>query len=321
VDFNEAIRWLASRGVALLVGAVILLVVYRVARPAIHRVVPTILRAQAAHLPAGSESSDEVNKRAVTIEDLLAKLLRMGVLAGLVALVLAVFDLWSLLAGIALIFAAVMVASKEVVLDYVMGFLILVEGPYFKGDWISVGGQPGGVEGEVQEIGLRRTVLRDNLGAVHSVSNGLIRESANLTRVFSVAVVEFSVLRAQDLEHAIEIAARVAHEMHEDPAWSDRLPADSPTDIWVTGLTVDGASIRLQQRIPPGARLPVGSELRRRLTAALVAASIGTARWDTPLPILSEAPAPGTGGRDRPSPDGTRTRASTPEGVDGGPAR
>ena len=57
--------------------------------------------------------------------------------------VLAVFDLWAILAAIVVIVVAVVFATQDVVLDYVMGFLILVEGPYFKGDYVSVGGQPG----------------------------------------------------------------------------------------------------------------------------------------------------------------------------------
>ncbi len=56
-----------------------------------------------------------------------------------------------------------------------MGFLVLVEGPFFKGDWIKVG--TSGVEGTVEEIGLRRTLLRDGLGSMNAVSNGLIRMS------------------------------------------------------------------------------------------------------------------------------------------------
>ena len=102
------------------------------------------------------------------------------------------FELWTVLAGIAVIVVALLFATQDVVLDYVMGFLILVEGPFFKGDWVRVGGT-GGVEGVVEEIGLRRTVLRDGTGSVHAVSNGLIRQSSNVTRVFSVATVDMQV--------------------------------------------------------------------------------------------------------------------------------
>ena len=287
MELNEIIRWGVSVGLTLLVGVAVLLLIYRVGTSGIHRLVPQLLRAQAAHLPSGSSSAVEVDKRVVTIEDLLTRLLRVTVLALLVALVLAVFDLWSILAAIVIVIVALLFATQDVVLDYVMGFLILVEGPYFKGDWITVGA-PGGVEGTVEEIGLRRTLLRDRMGSVHAVSNGLIRLSSNVTRVFSVATVEVQVLHARELDRAIEAATRVTREMAEDPAWSDRILSDAPADVWVTGLSVEGASLRLQRRVPTGSALPVASELRRRLANALVAASIGTGRWDTPLPISTD---------------------------------
>ena len=124
---------------------------------------------------------------------------------------------------------AIVFATKDVVLDYVMGFLILVEGPYFKGDYVVVGGHPG-IEGVVEEIGLRRTLLRDAMGSSHAVSNGFIRLSSNLTRLFSVAVVDLHVLRADELDRALATAARVADEMRADAAWADRFLADAPTD-------------------------------------------------------------------------------------------
>ncbi len=288
MDLNEIIRWAVSAGLQLLVGVVFLLLAYRIGASGIHRFVPQLLRAQAAHLPSGSSSTDEVDKRVLTIEDLLTRLLRVTVLALIAALALAVFGLWPILAGIVVVIAALLFATQDVVLDYVMGFLILVEGPYFKGDWITVG-TPGGVEGTVEEIGLRRTLLRDSLGSVHAVSNGLIRLSSNVTRVFSVATVEIQVLHAHELDRAIEVATRVTREMSENPAWSDRMPANAPTDIWVTGLGLDGASLRLQRQVPTGTAGPIASELRRRLANALAATSIGTGRWDTPLPISTDS--------------------------------
>ncbi len=287
MDLNEVLRWLVSRGLALLVGALILSVLYRLGNSAIHRGIPQLLHAQAEHLPAGSTSDDEVAKRIVTIEDLLTRLLRLAVLGLMGALVLAVLDLWSMLAAIVLIIIAVMFASQDVVLDYVMGLLTLVEGPFFKGDWIRVGGT-GGVEGTVEEIGLRRTLLRDNMGSMHAVSNGLIRQSSNLTRVFSVATVEVQVVRGRDLDAAIATALGVARDMREDPEWADRFPQDAATDAIVMGLAIEGATLRIQQRVPTGTHGPVASELRRRLAAALAEASIGTGRWDTPLPIATQ---------------------------------
>jgi moderate conductance mechanosensitive channel len=286
---GETLRWILGHGASLLIGTLVLLVVYRVGVSAIHRLVPAVIRAQADHLPSGSSSDEEVGKRIRTIEDLLLRLLRMGVLAGFVVMVLAVFELWSLLTLIGLVLVAIVFATRDVVLDYVMGFLILIEGPFFKGDYVAVGGHPG-IEGVVEEIGLRRTLLRDGMGSSHAVSNGIIRLSSNQTRLFSMAVVDFHVLHTGDLDAALDTSARVAGEMRADAAWSDQFLADAATDIWVTGIGMDGASIRLQQRVSTGAQGPVASELRRRLASAMVATSIGTGRWDTPMPIVSRPP-------------------------------
>lgn len=287
MELNGTLGWLIGRGVALLIGAVVLLLIYRIGVGAIHRFVPAIVTAQATHLPSGSSSADEAAKRTETIEDLMLKLLRVAVLAGLLALALAVFELWAVLVAIVLLIVAVVFATKEVVLDYVMGFLLLVEGPFFKGDYVVVRDLPG-AEGVVEEIGLRRTLLRDALGSSHAVSNGLVRYSSNLTRAFSVAVVELHVLHAAELDRALATVNQVADEMRGDAAWADRFLPEAQTDIWVTGIGTDGASIRLQQQVLTGTQMAVASELRRRLAAALVRESIGTGRWDTPLPIVSQ---------------------------------
>ena len=227
----------------------------------------------------------------MTLEVVLGKLIRAGFLVALLILVLGVFDLWPLLAGLGLVAAALTLAGQAIVLDYLMGILILVEGPYYKGDWISVAAAPGStVEGEVDEIGLRRTTIRDGLGALHSVSNGLIRVSTNLTRLYSVAAVDVQILRPQDLDRAIALAGRVGRELEDDPALGGRL-VESPIDTWVTALTLDGATIRLQRRVPPGVRLEANSELRRRLSVAFAAESISTGRWDSPPSPAVPAPA------------------------------
>ena len=182
---HEVVRWIVVHGAGLLIGVVVLLLIYRVGVAAIRRIVPAVITAQATHLPSESGSAAEVDKRITTIEDLALKLLRLGVLLGLFILVLAVFELWGLLAAIGVVAAAVVLATKDVVLDYVMGFLILVEGPFFKGDYIVIEGHPG-IEGTVEGIGLRQTVLRDALGIVprrlERADPGVVEPDAHVLR-------------------------------------------------------------------------------------------------------------------------------------------
>jgi small conductance mechanosensitive channel len=285
VDTTTVTTWLAEHGPGLIVGAIILFILFRLAKPAIHRMVVGLLRAQASSLPAGTATAEELTKRAATLEDLLHKLVRGLFVVAIAVLILSAFDLWPLLAGLGLVAAALTLAGQQIVLDYLMGFLILVEGQYYKGDWIAVGGPPpGGVEGEVEDIGLRRTTIRDATGTVHSVSNGLIRLSSNRTRIYSVASAEVTVLRPQELDHAIAVATGVADDMAKDPAWAPVL-LDDPATVAVIGFSVDGVTFRIARRVSPPGRLKVASELRRRLAVALSEAAIETRRWD-----LSDTP-------------------------------
>ena len=286
MDTTAVTTWLTEHGPGLVIGAIILFVLFRLARPAIHRIVVGLLRAQVSSLPAGSATAEEVAKRAATLEDLLHKLVRALFVVAIAILVLSAFDLWPLLAGLGLVAAALTLAGQDIVLDYLMGILILVEGQYYKGDWIAVKGPLGAVEGTVEEIGLRRTVLRDASGTVHSISNGLIRLSSNLTRVYSVASAEVQILHPAELDRAIAIANKVAADLEHDPDWAGAL-YEAPVETAVTALSADGAMLKVQRRVPPEARMKVSSELRRRLAVALGDASIGTRRWDP-----SDAPEP-----------------------------
>ena len=174
-EVNSFVTWLRDNAAALILVSVFLLLVYRGARPLIHRVLLRVVAAQ--RLAAGDEPAHELEiaRRVETIEDLLNKGVRLILVAGVVTLVLGIFDLWPLLAGLGLVIAAIAFAGQAVILDLIMGILILLEGQYFKGDIVSVNM----IEGTVEEVGLRRTVIRDARGTLHSISNGLIRSSSD----------------------------------------------------------------------------------------------------------------------------------------------
>ena len=234
MNVDQFTTWLTDHGPGLLIGAVILFVLFRLAKPVIHRAVVSLLRVQQSALPAGSAPAEELAKRATTLEELFGKLVRGLLVFAIFGLILSAFDLWPLLAGLGLLAAALTLAGQDIVLDYLMGILILVEGHYYKGDWIAIGDPLGPVQGEVEDIGLRKTTIRDATGTVHNVSNGLIRLSSNLTRVYSVASAEVQVLHAEDIDRTIEIAARVGNELSADPRWAGVL-FDAPIQTAVTG--------------------------------------------------------------------------------------
>ena len=217
VDTTSTVAWLAGHAVPLLIAVVVLLLVYRWARPAIHRLLVRVMHSQAADGDPAIKA--ETDRRLETIEDLLGKLLRFGVFVAAIIVVLGVFDLWPVLAGLGLVLAALTLAGQSIILDYLMGLLILTEGQYFKGDVVRLAG----IEGTVEEVGLRRTIVRDVRGTVHSISNGEIRIASNLTRTYSTATVDLDGIADKDVEAVIEILDAVGLAIAEDETFAPLL--------------------------------------------------------------------------------------------------
>ncbi len=267
------VEWFEAHGLAVLFWAVLLLLVYRFARPLIHRLLVGVFRAQEATLGSEEAQKTELTKRVKTLEDLLSKALRLGVVLAGILVLIGLFDLWPVLAGLGIVVAALTLAGQSIVLDYLMGVLILVEGQYYVGDVVNVGG----VEGTVEEVGFRRTTLRDSSGTVHSVSNGLIRTSANLTRVYASAVVDIQGIRDADVERAIAAMSQVGVDLAADPEWAPRLlaPPGQPIAFAFTDL---GATIRMSCRVVPEDRWLVAAEVRKRTSTAFADAGISPNR-------------------------------------------
>lgn len=263
------VTWLEQHGLALAIWAVVLFLVFRFAHPLIHRMLLSVVRVQDASVGGEDAQRYEVEKRVNTLENLLAKALRAGVVVAGIVVIMGVFDLWPLVAGLGIVAAALTLAGQSIVLDYLMGILILVEGQYYVGDFVSLAG----VDGTVEEIGFRRTTIRDTSGTVHSISNGEIRTSSNFTRTYASAVVDIQGIRDEDVERAIDVIRDVAEALAADPDWSPRLLAP-PGQPLAFAFTDIGATIRLSCRVVPDDRWRVAAELRKRIATAFSAAGI-----------------------------------------------
>ena len=181
-----------------------------------HAAVSRALAAQKGQVEPGSPEAVELDKRAATLSSLVTALLRIVVAGVIVTLVIGFLGLWGLLAGAGLFLAALTLAGQSIVLDYLMGILIILEGQYFKGDVIAVGA----VAGTVEDVGLRRTTVRSADGTVHSISNGEIRIVSNRTRVFAAAEVTIPGIREEDFERVLEIMDDVGREVAQDPRFT-----------------------------------------------------------------------------------------------------
>lgn len=262
-------QWLNANALPLLIVAALLLFLYRGLRPFVHRILVRVMEAQESFIADDPRQQDEIKRRVATIEDLITRLLRTTVTIAIFAVILGVLDLWPALAGFGLIIAALTLAGQSIILDYLMGVLILVEGQYFKGDTVRIGM----VEGVVEEVGLRRTQVRDVRGVLHSISNGLIRESSNLTRTYATATVDIDGVADADVEAVIEVLNAVGIEIAADPAF-EGVFTDPPGYTATIRLSAAGETLRFAGRVRPDARPRAEAEMRRRVAGGLAARGI-----------------------------------------------
>jgi small conductance mechanosensitive channel len=276
-DLSGLTAFLQERGIPLLIILIVTMVAFRLMRPLAHRLITRLLQHRAARHAAAVDADAEVAqlmaeeslKRVMTLEDLVATILKVTVLIVASLVILTVFDLLPVIAGLGLIAVALTLAGQSIVLDYLMGILIVLEGPYYKGDWVQIGG----VEGEVEEVGMRRTVLRDGTGTVHSISNGETRIASNLTRIFARMLVDATIAYDTDIDRATAIVNDVGAAMYADPAWSGRL-LEAPYLLRVDALGDLGMTLRVAGRVRASDRFVAPGELRKRLLAAFQANGI-----------------------------------------------
>lgn len=99
------------------------------------------------------------------------------VIAVLMTLDLFGIDIGPAVAGLGVVGIAVGLGAQTLVRDWLAGIFVVLENQYSSGDVVRIAG----VEGVVEDFSLRRTTLRDLDGTIHTVPNGQVTVTSNLT--------------------------------------------------------------------------------------------------------------------------------------------
>ena len=169
----------------------------------------------------------------------------------------------SALPGVVIAGAAILglsIGARDTIRDAIAGLQIVMEDQFAAGDTI----QAGDTVGRVEQLTLRRTVVRDGRGALVSLSNGEMRSVSNLSRDWSQAFVDIGVAAETPLEKTLQALEIAAAGLRGDAAWSQAL-VDGPRVLGVQGYDHAGATLRLQVRTAPTRQDEVCRELRRRI--------------------------------------------------------
>jgi len=253
-------RWLAHHGGKIALLLVLGLAIILGATIAI----PKVIKAAVLRSRAG-QTEEELNKRADTLSEVLTTSVQVIIILVFAFMLLSEvgINIAPILAGVGIIGLAIGFGAQSLVKDIIAGLFILVENQYRKGDVVKIAD----VSGLVEDINLRRTVLRDMDGIVHVVPNGEIRVASNLTKEWARVNMNVSVSYDTDLNRAISVINRVGEELAKDPQWAPFI-LTPPKALRVDNLGDSGVEIKILGDTKPIKQWDVMGELRLRLKKA-----------------------------------------------------
>jgi len=213
----------------------------------------------------------EFERRVRTLERLSLRVVLIAIALIAALTVLATFDvnIGPAVVGLGVVGLAVGFGAQTLVKDWLAGIFVVLENQYSQGDVVRIAG----VEGVVEDFSLRRTVLRDADGTLHSVPNGQIVVASNLTRVWAPLNLRMRLHPDTDTDTAVRLIDRVAADLGSEPTWAPRI-LGTPTAHRAETPGEAEPAIDIVCQVLAGERLTVIAELRRRIADTLAGEGI-----------------------------------------------
>jgi len=265
LSWATVVTWLIDHGIRIL----IIVVVGAVLWFALNKFLPTIVGRLMA--TTKGESKEGIKKRRDTLVGVLTGVGRVFIVVVAIMMVLdeAGVPIASVLVGLGIAGLAIGFGAQYLIRDLIAGMFIIMENQYRVGDVARVAD----IAGLVEEVTLRKTVLRDLDGIVHHVPNGEIRVASNFTRHFARVNLDVSVAYGTDLDHAISVINRVGKALAEDAKWR-KVIKSPPQVLRVDKLGDSGIDIKILGDVKPMEQWAVMGELRLRIKKAFDAEGI-----------------------------------------------
>ncbi len=266
LSWDTVVAWLIEHGIPIL----IILAVGAVLWFALNKFLPPIVRRSVSRNKY-KESKEGIEKRTNTLVSIFKGMGRVFIVVIVVMMLLSEIgiDIVPVLAGFGIAGVAIGFGAQYLIRDLIAGIFIILENQYRVGDVVKVAD----IGGLVEEVTLRKTVLRDLDGIVHHVPNGEIKTASNFTRHFSRVNLNVSVAYDTDLDHAISVINRIGKELSEDGKWR-KVIKTPPQVLRVDNLGDSGIDIKILGDVKPIEQWAVMGELRLRIKKAFDAEGI-----------------------------------------------
>jgi small-conductance mechanosensitive channel len=257
MEWSTVTDWLGSHGVRILIIVLISVACYF----ALRRFLPRIVALHVSKAMADKPDT-AIEKRRTTLSRVLmtTAIAFIAIAALFMILSEAGINITPVIAGVGIVGVALGFGAQYLVRDLIAGFFILIENQYGVGDVVKIAD----ISGIVEDVNLRRTILRDLDGIVHSVPNGEIRVASNFTKEWSRVNLNISVAYGEDLDRVTAVLNKIGQEMAEEPYWKEAL-LTAPQVLRVDAFEDSGIAIKILGETKPIRQWEVMGELRRRI--------------------------------------------------------
>ena len=189
-----------ARGIRIAAILLIALILNRLLRTLTRRLIPA----------AGTEGLGRIARmREQHVKTLAGLLYSAGTAIILIGAILTAlpefgFNVTPIAAAAGLASLAIGFGAQHLVRDLINGFFIIIEDQFVVGESVRIGT----VIGRVEHLTLRRTVVRDPLGAVVTIPNGEVTQVSNLSRDWGQVFVDISIPQETSSDAALAALER-----------------------------------------------------------------------------------------------------------------
>lgn len=262
-DWIQGIDWsqIANNIVATGLQLIVILVVFFIVRALGRKLITTKFTS------LGKQRSMSQG-RARTLEKLTLNIFSYILLFVVITFIVDIFnyDVTALIAGAGIVGLAIGFGAQGLVSDIVTGFFILLEKQLEVDEYVTIGG----IDGIVEEVGLRTTKLRGFDGTVHFIPNREIGTLSNHSRSNMRALVDISISYDENIDQAITVLQEVCDKI----AAEDERITEGPNVVGVQSLGDSDVVIRIVGRTANMEQWAVERKLRKAMKEALDANNI-----------------------------------------------
>lgn len=197
-------------------------------------------------------------------------------IGGIIILWLLSVNLTAIATGAGLLGIVVGFGAQATIKDILAGIFIIIENQYRVGDVVTLELSGTNVSGEVEEITIRITRLRDIDGNLVTVSNGSISTVTNLTFKFANVNVDLRISYDADVDKVEEIINQVGSDMANDKDWEESI-FEPIQFLRVESFEESAVIVKALGKVEPAAQWELAGEFRRRIKKEFEKNNIGVA--------------------------------------------